>query len=110
MKRTVELPAGEFFKAGLGYGYAVSGRREEALGIAKELQVARTKGLARPYDIALIYSGLGETSNALDFLEQSYDEKTIVHLINVSVEPAFANLRSEPRFKALLNKLDLLHN
>ncbi|HKW05265.1 MAG TPA: hypothetical protein VJN71_08210, partial [Nitrososphaerales archaeon] len=107
MEKLLKLPSGEFFKMGLGYAYAVSGRREDALNIAKELELARSKGLARPYEIAMIYSGLGENSKALDLLEQAFEEKTIIHLLNIRVEPAFANLRSEPRFRALLKKLNL---
>ena len=96
-----------FFRASLGYGYAVSGRREGALKIASEMQLARAKGMARPYDIAMIYAGLGEDSMALDLLEEAYQEHSIVHLLPLNVEPAFANLRSEPRFRTLLRKLNL---
>ena len=93
MEKAVELPGGEFFKAGLGYGYAVSGRREEALKITRELELVRAKGMAKPYDIAMIYAGLGENSNALDLLDQAYKEHSIVRLLLLNVEPAFANLR-----------------
>ena len=107
MEKAAELPDGDFFKASLGYGYAISGRREDALKIASEMQLARAKGMARPYDIAIIYAGLGESSKALDLLDQAYQEHSIVHLLLLSVEPAFANLRLEPRFKALLKRLNL---
>lgn len=107
MEKAAELPDGEFFRATLGYAYAISGRKEEALKIALEMQLARAKGIVRPYDIAIIYAGLGENSKALDLLEQAYQEQSIVHLLLLSVEPAFANLRFEPRLKALLKKLNL---
>jgi len=107
MKRATGLPDGKFFRVGLGYGYAIAGRRDEALKIVTELQSARAKGLARPYEIAILRAGLGENSMALDLLDQAYQERSIVHLLLLNVEPAFANLRLEPRFKALLKKLNL---
>lgn len=54
MKKAVESPDGEFSKSGLGYGYAVSGRKEEALKVVAELQLVRAKGMAMAYHIALI--------------------------------------------------------
>jgi TolB-like protein/Flp pilus assembly protein TadD len=107
MEKAAQLPDGEYFRTGLGYAYAVSGRREEALRIASEMELARAKDMARPYDIALIYAGLGERSKALDYLERAYQEQSIVHLILFSVDPAFANLKQEPRFKALMKKMNL---
>jgi TolB-like protein len=107
MEKAMRLPGGELFKAGLGYGYAVAGRKEEALKIAKELELVRAEGKAKPYDIAMIYSGLGENSKALDLLDQALQENSIVRLLLLNVEPAFTNLRPEPRFKALLKRLNL---
>lgn len=107
MEVAAALPGGEYLRASLGYGYAVSGRREDALKIAMEMELARAKGMARPYEIAIIYAGLGESSKALDLLEQAYQEHSIVHLLLLNIEPAFTTLRSEPRFRALLQRLNL---
>jgi hypothetical protein len=107
MEKVAELPDGEYFGASLGYAYAVSGRREDALKIASDMELARAKGMARPYEIAIVYAGLGENPKALDLLEQAHQEHSIVHLLLLTVEPAFAKLRPEPRFKTLLKKLNL---
>ena len=109
IERVMELPYGEYFRASLGYCYAISGRRDDALKIASEIQAARAKGIdfARPYEIAKIYAGLGESSKALDLLEEAYQEHSIVHLVPLNVEQAFADMRSEPRFKSLLKKMNL---
>jgi hypothetical protein len=98
---------GILFKRSLGYGYAISGKREDALKIVADLEQARTKGLSRPYDIAMTFAGLGENSKALDLLEEAYEEHSIVSIPLINAEPAFAGLRTEPRFRALLKKLDL---
>ncbi len=107
MEKGLELQDRAFAKLGVGYGYAVSGRREEALKIAGEVQEAKAKGTAMEYDLAMIYAGLGENSKSLDLLEDCLTEKTIIRLVNFAVEPAFANVRSDPRFKALLTKVNL---
>jgi TolB-like protein/Flp pilus assembly protein TadD len=107
METAVGLPDGAFSRSGLGYGYAVSGKKEDALKIVTELEMARAKGMAIAYDIALIYAGLGETSKALDLLEEAYEMHSIIYLVLFNVEPAFASLRFEPRFTGLLKKLNL---
>lgn len=107
LEKAVALPGGAFFKRNLGYAYAVSGRKDDALKLAAELQEARVKGFARPYDIAIVYGGLGENSKALDYLEQAYEEHSVIDFPLLNVEPAFVNLHSEPRFEALLKKLNL---
>lgn len=107
MEKAVELPDGVFSKSGLGYGCAVSGKKEDALRIVAELEMAKTRGMAIAYDIALIYAGLGETSKALGFLEEAYEKRSIVYLVLFNIEPAFASLRVEPRFKSLLKKMSL---
>jgi TolB-like protein/Flp pilus assembly protein TadD/archaellum biogenesis ATPase FlaH len=107
MELAARLPDGEFFKSGLGYAYAVSGRREDAQRILSEMESMRSRGMARPYEIAMVYAGLEDRSKALDLLEQAQQERSIIHLIPLSIEPAFAKLRPEPRFEALLKKLNL---
>jgi hypothetical protein len=50
--------------------------------------------------------GLGEHARALDLLERAYDTGASA-LVLLAVDPAFAPLRPEPRFRALLRRLDL---
>ncbi len=107
MEMAVSLPDGNFSISGLGYAHAISGKKEEALKIARELEMAMEKGMTIAYYIALIYAGLGETSKALALLEHAFEERSIVYLVLINVEPAFVNLHSEPRFKALLKKMNL---
>jgi DNA-binding winged helix-turn-helix (wHTH) protein/TolB-like protein/Tfp pilus assembly protein PilF len=51
---------------------------------------------------AMYHALLGETEQALDCLE-----KGGFHIVFVKVEPAYDSLRSDPRFKELLNRLGL---
>ena len=58
------------------------------------------------YDFALIYIGLGDKEQALNYLEK--------HLLaraetanSYAVAPELDELRSEPRFKAMLKRMNL---
>ncbi|HUR97805.1 MAG TPA: hypothetical protein VMZ26_07000, partial [Pyrinomonadaceae bacterium] len=56
------------------------------------------------FEAALAYNALGETARALDWLEKS--EAAHSHSFNfLEVEPRIQNLKEEPRFKKLLEKL-----
>ncbi|MDH4220429.1 MAG: hypothetical protein OEW23_16860, partial [Candidatus Aminicenantes bacterium] len=55
---------------------------------------------------AAVYLGLGEKNEALENLGKAYLERESI-LACIKVWPAFDSLRSEPRFKALLKKMNL---
>lgn len=59
-----------------------------------------------PYSNAVHLATLGDKSAALDALEQAYRvHATLMPLLNV--DPAFADLRSDPRFGDLVHKIGL---
>jgi len=89
----------------LGYLYGVSGRREDALGILRELEERMRQGYVPSGALAQVWAGLGEKDRALDLLEEAYGEGSLWP--EIGVDPLFATLRSEPRFQALLAKLGL---
>ena len=66
------------------------------------------KGFAHgaAYSMAVEYAYLNEIEKALDFLEIGY-ERNIQSIIYLKSDPFFKNLRNEPRFLALLEKLNL---
>jgi len=62
------------------------------------------QGAPVSYDIALIYWGLGNKEKALAMLEDAYYELGS-GIIDLNIEPRWDNLRSDPRFIALLKKM-----
>lgn len=64
------------------------------------------QGYVSPYDIAAVYAGLDETEPALEWLERAFDDWSS-WLLFVNVEPGLDNLRSHPRFRALLKRSKL---
>ena len=56
--------------------------------------------------LALVYLGLGERAEALDWLERAYEERDI-SMAWLNVDPTCDVVRSEPRFIALLEHVGL---
>ncbi|HPJ77270.1 MAG TPA: helix-turn-helix domain-containing protein [Prolixibacteraceae bacterium] len=59
-----------------------------------------------PYVIAIRYAMLGEKEKTLTFLEKAMEER-IPALPRINSNPLFDNLRSEPRFKRLIEEMGL---
>jgi TolB-like protein/Flp pilus assembly protein TadD/tRNA A-37 threonylcarbamoyl transferase component Bud32 len=95
----------------LGYAYAASGNKVQALKILEELK-EKLKLKERevfPSEVALVYAGLGEKDQAFGWLQMAYEERwggmELVHFLKVA--PLFDNLRSDPRYNLLLKKMGL---
>jgi len=59
-----------------------------------------------PYLIATIYAGLGEKDKSFAFLEKAEREKNGDLVWAVRADPRLDNLRSDPRFQALLRRMN----
>ncbi|MCA1636119.1 MAG: winged helix-turn-helix domain-containing protein [Acidobacteria bacterium] len=90
----------------MGHAYALSGKRNEALKILGELQERSSHRYATPYDLAILYTGLGERDQALQQLKKACEERS-GWIINLKIEPQFDPLRADPRYAALLRSLNL---
>ncbi len=92
--------------SGMAHVLARMGRREEALAIVDQLVGLSDKQYVSPYGIASIFSCLGEVETALDWLERAYRDHDQT-LVWIGVHPRLDPLRAEPRFQALLVRMDL---
>ncbi|MEO5896794.1 MAG: hypothetical protein ABIS06_13940 [Vicinamibacterales bacterium] len=88
----------------LGYAYATSGKRDEALAILGKLKTTREH--RSPAELAALYVGLGDKEGALALLERAYRERD-EQLQYLKVEAHFHALRSEPRFQDLVRRVGL---
>jgi serine/threonine-protein kinase len=92
--------------AHLAYTLAKSGKRREAHVELNRLLELSTERFVPPYLIALVYNGLGERDQALVWLERGFQQRD-PKMVFLLVEPKWANLRSEPRFQDLLQRVGL---
>src|SRR5229473_514598 len=90
------------------YGHAL-GLSGDAAGARKALadlhQLSQSRYVSALY-FAGIYTGLGEKSTALDWLDKAYKERND-RLVYLNVDPMADPLRSEPRFRDLMKRLHL---
>lgn len=93
--------------SGLGYAYAVSGQAAKAKEMLDKLADLAKRGYVSPFNMAIIHAGLGNRDEAFSFLEQAYaDRSRSMAWLNVTGE--LDNLRSDPRFGALLRRIGLV--
>ena len=99
--------AGYQFVAGmLGWVYAVSGRRNDALRIAQEFRDLSAHTYVDFYWSGVICAGLGDKDEAFRFLEKAYQEHA-AGLLYLAVDPFWHGLRSDPRYTDLLRRIGL---
>ena len=95
--------------ASLAHAYAMTGRRPEAEKILVDFQRKSHSGYVSPYLLATIYAGLGEKDRAIELLEKAYRERDMGITWFVKTDPRIDNLRSDPRFEALLQRFNFPH-
>jgi tetratricopeptide (TPR) repeat protein len=90
--------------ANLARAYVASGQRREAEKLLHDLEQRSTPGYPDHAEIAAVYAALGDTDQAMSWLEKGFQER-----FNPSVllRPGFDPLRSNPRFEALLRRIGL---
>jgi eukaryotic-like serine/threonine-protein kinase len=99
-------PGSTLLKAELGYAYAKSGRREEALRALDELQRSPGQRRASAFHLALVHIGLGENDRAIELLENAYNERA-ERLVWIRADPRFDPLRLDARFNEILRGMGL---
>jgi TolB-like protein/Tfp pilus assembly protein PilF len=95
-----------WYISSLGYAHAVAGDRAKAEQILLKLDELAKQRYVSPANRAAVYLGLGEKGKALDWLEQAYEDRDpIFWWIQ---EQLYDSVRNEPRFQALMKKIDRL--
>ena len=89
----------------LGQAYARNGQKDEAQKVLARLNEQAKSRYVAPYAVALVYLGLGQKERALDELERAYERGETNYLFRVKVDPMLDDLRGNPRFDALVEKL-----
>jgi TolB-like protein/DNA-binding winged helix-turn-helix (wHTH) protein/Tfp pilus assembly protein PilF len=90
----------------IAHALAVSGKKSEARAALAELERRAARQYVPPYDIAMIFAGLGEKEQAFAWLEKAYADHSS-EMIYFKVEPMLTPLRSDPRYHDLLRRMGL---
>lgn len=97
------------FPGELAYIYAKTRRRAEASKLIDSLETlwlqrrGNRSASSTGASLASAYAGLGQRDSALTWLERAAELKT--QMLYVKVNPTYASLRSEPRYRALLKRM-----
>jgi serine/threonine protein kinase/tetratricopeptide (TPR) repeat protein len=92
--------------AALGHALGVSGKSEEAKKILDRLDEQSLHSYVSAYDKATVYLGLGDNDKALEYLERAYEERA-GYVSIIRADPRLQRLHADPRFIALLKKMNL---
>jgi len=90
----------------IGYVYGQKGMRAEARTTVKNLERLAERQYVPSSAIALVYTGLGDKAQALDWLERAYNEHDF-SMVFLDVVPWFKLLRGEARFEQLRRRMQL---
>jgi serine/threonine-protein kinase len=93
-------------RAGLAQTFGTARRREEAIKILDDLTKQAKQKYVPSYFFAGIHIGLGEDDRAIEYLEKSYDERSL-WLVYLHIDPSMDGLRSNSRFQNLLRRVGL---
>ncbi len=104
-QRKAEESLHEYEWPDLAAAYAAAGEKQKALEYIRRMEAKPP--LSTTYcGIAMTYGALGDKDKAFGMLDKAY-EIGDYYLCFIRTEPRFNPLRSDPRFKALLKKLNL---
>jgi eukaryotic-like serine/threonine-protein kinase len=106
-KRGLELEDNTELWAGLGHAYAASGQRIDAQKAVDHLKEMSTHRYVAPYNVALIYAGLGEKDEAFLWLARAYDDRSYLLPVYLNTDSRLDTLRTDPRFDQLRRRIGL---
>jgi len=87
--------------ANLARANAVSDKKSEAIKLLGDLKKRSTPGQSFASEIAVIYASLGDTDQAMNWLEKGHEERFNP---GVLIRPGFDPLRADPRFEDLVRR------
>jgi Tfp pilus assembly protein PilF len=93
-------------KAFIASTYALAGKPQEARKMLAEVEALAGKRFVSPYYLAEVHFALGDTDQGFAALNRAYELRSSAMTFLVT-DPVFGRYRSDPRFIALLKKLNL---
>ena len=88
----------------LGYVYAISGRRRQAEAELGRLKEQGKQHYVAPYDIAVVYAGLGDKDETFRWLEAGFLERCF-WMVWLKIDPRLDAIRGDLRYQDLLRRM-----
>ena len=104
LRKAVKMGAPPFVTAYLANALGTAGDRAGAMRELASLRKMSPDGKVLPFNLALVYLGVGDRARTLDNLEKAYEADSQL-LAWIGQDAMFDSLRSEARFVELLRKL-----
>jgi TolB-like protein/DNA-binding winged helix-turn-helix (wHTH) protein/Tfp pilus assembly protein PilF len=90
--------------AAAGHAYGRWGHKSDASAALRRMNELTNEEYVTPYGIALIFAGLNDKEHAIHWLQNAYEDRS--HwLVWLNLDPRFDNVRSDPRFQELLQRM-----
>ncbi len=104
-QKAFDLNNDPYSLAMLGQAYSRNGQKEEARKVLARLNEEAKSRYVAPYALALVQIVLGDKDRAIEELEHAYEEGETNYLFVIKVDPLLDELRGQPRFDALVQKI-----
>jgi TolB-like protein/Tfp pilus assembly protein PilF/class 3 adenylate cyclase len=104
-QKAFDLNGDPYSRAMLGQAYARNGQPEQARKVVASLNEEAKSKYVAPYASALVDTALGEKQRAIEELERAYQQGDTNYLFVIKVDPLLDDLRGDPRFEALVQKI-----
>ena len=101
------MEAPPFVTSYLAYALGASGDKTGALAALESLKKMSGSSPVLPFNLALVYLGLGDHARTIDYLEKALAADSQM-LAWIGHDRIFDSLRGEPRFIALLKRLNFV--
>jgi eukaryotic-like serine/threonine-protein kinase len=95
-----------FARAALAHALARSGAAAEARELLDELLDEAQHGYVSAYDIAIVFAGLGDSDNALEWIAKAVAERS-VFVVHLNWDSRLEPLREDRRFTELVQRLGI---
>jgi tetratricopeptide (TPR) repeat protein len=103
---TLAGPSG-WLVASLAAAHARMGDTDETERLLAEMEERSTREYVSPMALAAAYASLGRFADALAQLEQAFAQRDC-WVVALGVDPAWAPLRGQPRFEAIVGKVGIM--
>jgi serine/threonine-protein kinase len=101
------VPDSVYVWGALGRLFAVSGKHADARRIAHQLEASPRGGYMSRFEATMIHFASGDLDRGFEWLLKAKEERCL-ELIWLNVDPRFDQLRSDYRFRAIVNEMGLL--